>query len=138
MSADVFREGAAGVFVGPDGSRAVVIALLLSNSRVAIRQSWVDANNLMDHWNWNLDNDYDRDAQIEGMAAPEGCVEATRIEGSSFYEAIVGAATMCAVDPDLVFLVYLNGAVDINGTQVSGVSATDALVSTILSSTPTN
>src|SRR5215218_3739289 len=36
MTPDVFREGAAGIYVGPNGSRIVVVSLLITENRVAI------------------------------------------------------------------------------------------------------
>ena len=45
MTPDVFREGAAGIYVGPNGSRIVIVSLLITQNRVAIRQSWEDATN---------------------------------------------------------------------------------------------
>src|SRR5215213_7144211 len=48
MTPDVFREGAAGIYVGPNGSRIVVVSLLITENRVAIRQSWEDATKLLD------------------------------------------------------------------------------------------
>src|SRR5262245_54494923 len=47
MSPDVFREGAAGIYVGPQGSRIVIISMLITENRVAIRKSWEDATELL-------------------------------------------------------------------------------------------
>jgi hypothetical protein len=52
MSPDVFREGAAGIYLGPEGNRALVVRFLLTDKWVAIRQSWTchHVRPLPDHW----------------------------------------------------------------------------------------
>src|SRR4051794_12615301 len=46
LDTDVFREGAVGSFVGPDGSRVVAAAMLVTQERVAVRRSWEAAMSL--------------------------------------------------------------------------------------------
>jgi hypothetical protein len=40
VDTDVFRDGAVANMTGPDGARLMLIALLVTQDRVAIRRSW--------------------------------------------------------------------------------------------------
>lgn len=124
MSPDVFREGAAGVYLGPDGARIVLVSLLLTENRVAIRKSWEDAGNLLNNAGLRINNDYSRDKALETMEPPAGCVEAKRIEGIETFFLQPAGGTMCAVDPDAVLLAVAFG----NFSGKSGVEASDAVI----------
>ena len=124
MTPDVFREGAAGVYVGPNGGRVVVVSLLVTESRVAIRQSWEDATKLLDAVRSRLSTDYERDEALKTMEPPEGCVEAKRIEGTENFVLLPAGGTMCAVDPDAILIAVVLG--DFGGQ--TGVAASDAVV----------
>ncbi|MGI8975115.1 MAG: hypothetical protein ACR2GS_00125 [Thermomicrobiales bacterium] len=128
MTPDVFSEGAAGLYAGPNGARVVLVNLVVTDSRVAIRASWEDATELLDSMTRSSDYDFRRAEDLETMGPPPSCVEAKRFEGvENTYLAPVGA-TMCAFDPDQIWIVYVSGTV--GGNQ--GVGASDALVETIL------
>jgi hypothetical protein len=129
MTPDVFSEGAAGLYSGPDGARVVVVNLIVTDSRVAVRASWEDATELTDRLTWGVDSDYRRQEALDTMVPPAGCVEAKRVEGTeNTYLTPVGA-TMCAQDPDNVWIFLVSGT--LNGT--TGVAASDALVEATLS-----
>lgn len=128
MSPDVFSEGAAGIYVGPEGARVLIVNLLLTDSRVAIRRSWEDSIELMDAITWTLDTDYTRDQQLETMAPPEGCLESKRAEGKERTFRIPAGATLCAADDESVLLVLAFGTV--NGQ--TGVAASDSVISQIV------
>ncbi len=132
MTPDVFREGAAGVYVGPDGSRVVVVSLLVTENRVAIRRSWEDATDLLDEVDSRLSTDYEREEALETMAPPDGCVEAKRVEGTEDFVLLPAAATMCAIDPDAILIAVVLGGV---GGQ-TGVEASDAVIGLALGAEP--
>lgn len=128
MTPDVFREGAAGIYAGPNGSHIVVVSLLITENRVAIRQSWEDATELMDNVRSRTSTDYERDQALETMDPPSSCVEAKRIEGiENFILAPVGG-TMCAVDPDGILIAVVFG----NFGEQTGVAASDEVIGTVL------
>jgi hypothetical protein len=124
MSPDVFREGAAGIYLGPGGSRAIVVTLLLTDNRVAIRKSWEDATDLLQSMSYSVSTDYERDGQLETMEPPTPCVEAKRVEGTEQHYLVPYGATMCAVDPDIVAIVAVSG----DALDAAGVAASDAIV----------
>jgi hypothetical protein len=124
MSPDVFREGAAGIYVGPNGSRVVVVSLLITQNRVAIRQSWEDATALLDNVRSDSSTDYEREEALETMDPPAGCVEAKRIEGIEDFVLLPMGGTMCAIDPDGILIAFVLGTL---GEQ-SGVSASDSVI----------
>jgi hypothetical protein len=124
MSPDVFREGAARVYLGPDGARVVVITLLLTDNRVAVRKSWEDASDLMSGAASGVDEDYERRQALETMDPPAGCVEAKRLEGVEETYLLPFAMTMCAVDPDGILIAIASGEV----LGQTGVAASDAIV----------
>lgn len=128
MTPDVFREGAASVYVGQNGSRVVIVSLLITENRVAVRQSWEDASELLDAVNSRLSTDYERDAALETMAAPPECAEAKRAEGTENFVLLPAGATMCAVDPDGIVIAVVFG--DLNGQ--TGVEASDAVIAAAL------
>src|SRR5215211_839369 len=47
-SADIFREAAVASYGGPRGSHIVVYVYLVTETRVAVRESWETASNLFD------------------------------------------------------------------------------------------
>lgn len=124
MSPDVFRQGAAGIYLGPHGSRIVVVALLLTDNRVAIRKSWEDATDLLNSMSYRVTTDYERDEQLEQMEPPTVCVEAKRVEGTEETYLLPFGATMCATDPDLVTIVAVSG----HALDTSGIESSDAVV----------
>jgi hypothetical protein len=131
MSPDVFREGAARLYGGPEGSRILLISLLLTESRVAIRQSWEDATEIMDEVRYRISYDYDRRDALESLDPPGSCVEAKREEGlENFYLHPVGS-TMCATDPDGILIAVVSGS--ING--LTGIDASDALIQMMMGET---
>lgn len=134
MSPDVFREGAAQTYGGPDGSRVLIVALFLTGNRVAVRRSWEDAGKLLDQIDYRTQTSYQRQEDLESMAPP-GCVEAKRLEGTAeLYLTPVGV-THCAIDPDIVALVAVSGTLG----GKTGIEAADGLAQRLAQSqsTPT-
>jgi len=127
MSPDVFKEGAAGIYLGPDGTRAIVVSFVLTDNRIAIRRSWEDASSLMDVINYPVSTDYERDQELEAVAAPEGCLEAKRVEGVEKTFQLPAGSTLCAIDDDSLVLAVVFGEVD----GKVGVDASDAVVSSV-------
>jgi uncharacterized cupredoxin-like copper-binding protein len=127
MSPDVFKEGAAGLYLGPNGTRAIIVSFILTDNRIAIRKSWEDASDLMGVINYPVSTDYERDQELESMPAPEGCLEAKRVEGVEKTFHLPSGSTLCAVDDISLLLVTIFG--DVNGA--SGVDASDAVVSAV-------
>src|SRR5215204_1941759 len=109
MTPDVFREGAAGIYVGPAGSRIVIVLLLITENRVAIRQSWEDATKLLDAVRTRTTTDFERDQALEMMDPAAGCVEAKRIEGIENFALLPVGGTMCAIDPDIILIAVVLG-----------------------------
>lgn len=130
MTPDVFREGAAGMYAGPNGSRIVVVSLLITENRVAIRQSWEDARELLDNVRSRSSTDYARDEALKTMDPPAGCVEAKRIEGTENFVLAPVGGTMCAVDPDGILIAVVFGGFG----ERSGVAASDAVIEAALKS----
>jgi hypothetical protein len=127
MSPDVFREGATAVYGGANGARAIVVVLLLTETRVAVRKSWEDANDLVGTLTNQVREDYQQQEALDTMDPPAGCVEAKRVEGVAEDQFTVGA-TLCAADPDIVILTVVSGSLD----DLSGVPASDQLASDVL------
>ena len=128
MSPDVFSEGAAATYLGPTGARILIVNLILSDNQVAIRKSWEDATDLLDYLNFGINEDYDTTVSLETMDPPDGCVEAKRKEGvQGGYLTTVGV-TMCAVDPDRIVLVFVDGSFN----ELTGVEASDAVIGLVL------
>jgi len=128
MSPDVFREGAVGVYVGPNGSRAIVANLLLTDNRVAVRTSWEAAGELLSGLGGRIDEDYERARALEVMDPPIGCLEAKRMEGVEQNYRLPAGGTLCAADDDSLLLVFIFGTVN----ELSGVAASDALIETMI------
>ena len=129
MTPDVFREGAAGIYVGPNGSRIVIVSLLITENRVAIRQSWEVATKLLDTVRTRASTDFERDQALATMDAPNTCVEAKRIEGVENFALLPVGGTMCAIDPDGILIAVVMGAF----TDQSGVAAADAVTGIVVS-----
>ena len=129
MTPDVFSEGAAGIYVGPDGARIVIVNLIVTDSRVAVRASWEDATELMDRLTWSVDTDYRRQEALDTMPPTVSCVEAKRVEGTEDSYLTPVGATMCAQDPDNVWIFLVSGTV----IGTTGVAASDLLVEATLS-----
>lgn len=130
MEPGVFREGAAGIYVGPEGSRIVVASLLISESRVAIRESWDEATELLEAVTSGFSSGFGSDEDLEAQAVPAGCVEAKHIEGIEDFVLLPVGGTMCAIDPDGILVTVVYGA--FNGQD--GVAASDAATGITLGS----
>lgn len=128
MTPDVFREGAAGIYVGPSGSRIVMVSLLITENRVAIRQSWENATKLLDAVRGAAITDYQRDEALATMDPPGGCVEAKRIEGIENFALLAVGGTMCAIDPDVILIAVVFGGF----ADQTGVAASDAVIGVAL------
>jgi len=112
VPSDIFREAAVASYGGPRGSHAVVFVYLVTESRVAIRQSWEAATEWFDSYRYELDYDYEREGFLENLPAPEGCVEAKRSDGQDSDFLMPGAVTLCAADPDVIVLAVVIGGID--------------------------
>lgn len=130
MTPDVFDEGAAGLYAGPEGARVVIVNLIVTDSRVAVRASWEDATDLMDSMTRSADYDFRRIENLETMTPPTLCVEAKRFEGVENTYLVSIGATMCAQDPDNVWIFMVSGTWD----GAAGIVASDTLVDETLGS----
>jgi hypothetical protein len=129
VDTDVFREGAVGSFVGPDGSRVVAAAMLVTQDRVAVRRSWEAAMSFYDNYSGELEHLSGRDDELDSEPSPPGCVEAKRIDGTArqlgIDTGITMGVTLCAAEPDLIFLAVASGS----ALGLSGFAASDAIAS---------
>jgi len=130
IPSDIFREGSMAIYAGPSGSRIVVMALLATDSRVAVRQSWEEATKRFDEYRYSVASnaDYELAQRLEGLEPTAGCVEAKRAEGSDRYFGFTSGLTMCAVDPDIIVTAVVSGTL---GKDV-GYAASDAVVTEAL------
>jgi hypothetical protein len=132
LPSEAFREGAVGVYVGPDGARVMAVIMLATQSRVAVRRSWEEAAKLFAKHAGELAAARNRSAELDALPPPAGCVEAKRIDGSArqlrIDTGIPMGITLCATDPDVIVLVVASGVVgDLTGHQAS-----DAVASLLL------
>ncbi len=127
LSPDVFREGAARIYLGPAGGRILIVTLLLTESRVAVRQGWEEASELLALIGDDASTDAGRTEQLATLSPPPGCVEAKRIEGTQHILLQPVGATMCAVDPDLIVIASVSGG----WSSQIGTAASDHLVALV-------
>jgi hypothetical protein len=109
--ANLFREAAVASYGGPQGSRVVIFVFLQTDSREAVRQSWEAVSSSFDTYKYRLGYGYERDQQLQTIAAPEGCAEAKRAEGEDQAFLVPTAITMCGADPDIIILVIVSGPI---------------------------
>ncbi len=132
LPTDLFRAGTLGVYTGPAGARILAAAMLVTESRVAVRRSWEEAADLYHNYSGELAYDSDRDDILDRLPPPAGCVEAKRIDGTArqlgLDTGIPMGLTLCAADPDVILLVAVSGAL---GT-LTGHDASDAIASLML------
>jgi hypothetical protein len=132
MTPDSFREGAASIYLGPQGAQVVFVALLATSSHVAVRKSWDDASTLLDEFGSTIAQDFQKTQDLSTASPPDGCVEAKRIEGTANLVLLPSGGTMCAIDPDLILIALTIGNVGAN----SGVAASDAVIEASLGVAP--
>jgi hypothetical protein len=128
LEPETFREGAAGIYVGPAGSRILVVSLLINASGAAVRQSWDEAGELLDSVRSEFSSGYHSDEALEVRAAPSGCVAAKHLEGVDNHALLPVGATMCAIEPDGILITVVYGT--LNGED--GVAASDAAIARVL------
>lgn len=133
MTPNVFSEGAAGIYLGPEGSRVLVVNLLVTNNQVAIRAAWDDASELLRAVSRPINVDYERELELETMPSAEGCLESKRVEGQENFFRLPAGATLCAADNERLLLAVAYGSVD----GKTGIAASDAIVSQIVAPTAT-
>jgi hypothetical protein len=132
MTPDSFREGAAGIYLGPQGARVIFVSLLATSSHVAVRKSWDDASKLLDEGGSMTSQDYTKVQDLSTVPPPNGCVEAKRTEGTENFTGLLSGGTMCAIDPDIILIAITFGSVG----QDSGVAASDAVIEAALGIAP--
>jgi hypothetical protein len=123
LAPDVFREGAAGHYGGPDGARAVVVVFLITDVRIAVRQAWEDASSEYDRYRYQLRSDRDRAELLATLPPPEGCEEVKRSEGADEQYGFATAITLCAGSADEIILAVVSGG----DAATQGYKASDAL-----------
>lgn len=128
LEPETLREGAAGIYVGPAGSRIIIVSLLVSESRAAIRESWDEAGQLLDSVRAEFVSGYYSGEALERRAPPAGCVAAKHLEGVENLALLPVGATMCAVDPDGILIAMVLGTFQ----GEDGVAASDAVVALLL------
>jgi hypothetical protein len=131
VDTDVLREGAVAVFAGPGGARVIAVAMPVTQERIATRRSWEAAMNLYDNYSGELAYLSGRDDELDSIPAPDGCVEAKRIDGTAKHlgidTGIPMGVSLCAADPDLIVLAVASGTV----FGRFGFEASDAVASLI-------
>ena len=132
LPTELFRAGTLGVYTGPAGARILAAAMLVTESRVAVRRSWEEAADLYHNYSGELAYDSDRDDILDRLPPPAGCVEAKRIDGTArqlgLDTGIPMGLTLCAADPDVILLVVVSGALG----PLTGHDASDAVASLML------
>lgn len=135
LTADTFKGGALGVFVGPAGARVLAAVMVVSDTRVVVRRSWEEALDLFRNYSGELEYETDRDDHLASLPPPPGCIEAKRIDGTArqlgLDTGIPMGLTLCAADPDLILLIVVSGAVE----SLTGFDASDAVASLMLGAT---
>jgi hypothetical protein len=109
LSTDVFREAAVGYYGGPDGARVAITVLVATNTRIAIRQSWEEANTRFDQYRYRIGSDYQRMRELERVPPPKGCEEVKRSEGVDTDFGFPTVLTLCAGANDEIILVVASG-----------------------------
>jgi hypothetical protein len=123
LPTDVFREAAVGYYGGPSGARSVVMVLIATSARIAVRQAWEEASSRYDSYRYRLGSDYQRVQELETIPPPEGCEEAKRSEGTDKEYGFPTAITLCAGSTDEIILVVVSGG----DAETLGYQASDAL-----------
>ena len=132
VPSDAFRDGALVGFGGPAGARVALVAMLVTDDRVAIRAAWEEAGKVFDRYRHDLLYEDQLAEALGALPAPAGCAEAKRIEGTSEQDTFATGVTLCAVDPDIVLLAVASGQV----LGATGHRASDAVVATVLAGAP--
>lgn len=127
LPTDLFREGSAATYGGPQGARIAVLAFLTTDTQVAVRRSWEAATERFDSYRYAVASDYDygQVEVIDAMPPPPGCAESRRAEGTDDKFGVVAGLTMCAIDPDVIVIVVVSG--EAMGT--TGTDASDTMIS---------
>jgi hypothetical protein len=128
LPGDVFREGAAGYYGGPDGARAVVTVFLVTDARIATRQAWEEASGTYDDYRHRLHSDEQRAQLLETLAPPAGCEEVKRSEGTDEQFGFPTAITLCAGSSNEIILAVVSG----DDAAAKGYEASDALAAQAL------
>ena len=125
----VFIDSASAFYVGPSGTRLIVLAYTNLPGRAAVQRSWEDVGAVYESYRYDVTGyySYGREEELAAAAFPEGCIDVRRLDGRDQVYGLPGAITQCAVDPDVTVLVILSGAVDgLSGYEASDRVATEA------------
>ena len=124
-----FVSAAGAAYVGPEGARAIVVALNVVNQPDAQGEAWQAINELFDETRSQFEFDPARETELTQLPGLPGCESTRRLDGREglFHDLPVGM-TICAADRPVIVLAYVSGAV----SGRSGFEASDSLVALVL------
>jgi plastocyanin len=122
-------EGRSAVYIGPDGSRAIVIILPLVVSNVPTNQVEDAMFSVQSAFMGAWDIDYSSDTAYSSLPTPPGCDIVSRTRGITELYTLPAGSTSCQMrGPGIAIFVAVEGEVD----GKSGVEASDDLVRRII------
>ena len=116
----------AGVYLGPQGSRATVLVAQVQEGPLAAQKTWRLMRRALD----NTKTTVSVESDSRDLPLVSGCTEMERLTGvDRVIAAVPVGMSLCATDSGSVVLAYVSGELN----DLSGAEASDALVELVLS-----
>jgi hypothetical protein len=124
-----FVSAAGAAYVGPEGARAIVVALNVVYQPDAQDEAWLAINELFDETRLQFEFDVARETELARLPGLPGCESTRRLDGREelFHDLPIGM-TICAANAPVIVLAYVLGAI----SGRSGIEASDSLVALVL------
>jgi hypothetical protein len=119
----IFVDSAAAIYVGPAGTRIMIVVWINENTRTAIQNSWADPTEWFEIYRGAIEITTTQDRKANFADPPNRCVEARRSVGKDVILGLPAGETLCAVGVTHSILTIVFGSWD----GVEGAEASDSV-----------
>jgi hypothetical protein len=124
-----FARFAVAAYLGPNGSRIVVVYSESADGARATSEVWAEANRMIDDWGKSIDFEEAVQEKLSAISPVTGCTDMRRMRGEDpVIPSVLVSMSLCGVNTDTFVLAYVSGSLQ----GVSGYRASDRIVKMVL------
>lgn len=124
-----YTRFAVAAYLGPNGSRIMVVYAESADGAEAISDVWAETNQLLDDWGKSIDFEEAVQEKLSAISPVTGCTDMRRMRGEDpVIPTVLVSISLCGVNTDVFVLAYVSGSLQ----GVSGYRASDRIVKMVL------